>query len=151
MTGLEPSRQPSSTHRARLRLDEGCRGAAIHPRGQSPRLRRPVTDKKPRTRAGISAIPDFVMSRAVRRAGTADATAGQGRRRRTSGPALVRRRERPVRAALNPYRNSSQDLGRHFGRQLWPTLGRHLVGILAGFAGIVAGPIAAALSGGSAR
>jgi hypothetical protein len=53
----------------------------------------------------VKAARGFSMSRAVRRAGTDDAAAKQRRRRRAAGPALVRRRERPVRAALNSYRN----------------------------------------------
>lgn len=41
------------------------------------------------------------VSRAVRRAGTDDAAAKQRRRRRAEGPAMIRRRERPARAALD--------------------------------------------------
>jgi integrase len=68
------------------------------------------------------------MCRACRRAGTDDAGAKQRRRRRAAGPALVRRRERPVRAALV---ESGLVFTSSIGTPTEPrNLNRHFVGLL---------------------
>jgi hypothetical protein len=89
-------------------------GMATHPRSPSspPEALLPDRDcghvphiEAPEA-ASVRGGPGLLRVRAVRRAGTADAVSeAEGVERRTEGPALVRRRERPAkRAALNPYR-----------------------------------------------
>jgi hypothetical protein len=147
-----PSRRPSSTHRGAGRaslgkvehptLNDLAQGGPVcsalpgrrlagwlpHPRDQRPRRRCQATEQAadnnaPDTRH-ILAGRGFVMSRAVRRAGTDDAAAQQRRRRRPKagpGPAA---RAAPSGAALNPYRNSSQtwralESGHRHGHRAW--------------------------------
>src|SRR5690242_889072 len=88
----------------------------------SPEANATADNRNPEHLAGISAVRDFVVSRACRWAATDDAAAKQRRRRRASGPALLGGATGPHRGPLEPVQKlltrSTSDIGfRHRHRQ----------------------------------